>query len=418
MRSSRCLFALVFLLTLVGSGVDAVTVSKTEVPHNRSVTEVLPQNMISGPHYRVRETVVSYGYMNHFIVDSDFGVFEVTGDAALRKLLREIQAIAKLREIKKGQAYLDAIKKAGKQPLEFGANLITDPVDTISGVPKGVARLFQNIGTSLTTQTKPGEDSRMEQALAVSSYKRDYAYQMGVDVYSSNPVLQKELNSLGWAGALGSLSVSAALAPVGGPAVTVFSTTRLSQQFSDLLRAEPPQRLRQINSEKLAAMGVRKDLAEQFLDHPSFTPRHDTVIVGSIEALSGANGRDAFIELCLSAGDEESANFFMQMAETLRGYHEKISPVKELTVLRPVVFARSVNNDVLVPFPLDYGFWTERADRLVPKLINDYRASSPRKPNKIEVWVTGRVTPLAKQQLNGLRVQVVEQVDNRIAFVD
>jgi hypothetical protein len=38
---------------------------------------------------------------------SDFGVFAVTGDFALRKLIREIGGIAALREFKKSQAYLD-----------------------------------------------------------------------------------------------------------------------------------------------------------------------------------------------------------------------------------------------------------------------------------------------------------------------
>ena len=76
--------------------------------------------MIKGPHYQIRDKVVSYGYMDHFTVDSDYGVFEVTGDGALRKLLKEINAIAVLRQIQGGAAYADALKTAGAMPLEFG----------------------------------------------------------------------------------------------------------------------------------------------------------------------------------------------------------------------------------------------------------------------------------------------------------
>ena len=42
--------------------------------------------------------------------------------------------------------------------------------------------------------------------LAVSSFKREYARKFDVDVYSTNEVLQKELNSVAWASAAGNLT--------------------------------------------------------------------------------------------------------------------------------------------------------------------------------------------------------------------
>jgi hypothetical protein len=75
------------------------------------------------------------------------------------------------------------------------------------------------VSTGLTTKADPSQDSKVEQMLAVSSNKRDLAHRLGVDVYSSNSVLQKEMNSVAWATSLGSLTLSAALAPVGGHAV-------------------------------------------------------------------------------------------------------------------------------------------------------------------------------------------------------
>ena len=55
---------------------------------------------------------------------------------------------------------------------------------------------------SVTMKHDPAEDAKIEQALFVSSWKRDFAAKHGVDVYSSNKVLQKELNRVGWAAAL------------------------------------------------------------------------------------------------------------------------------------------------------------------------------------------------------------------------
>ncbi len=417
-RSKWFLLVSAMALALFQAPVQAATEAapRVETPGKYQASSILPPQLLSGPHHRVRDTVVSYGYMHHFVVDSDFGVFEVTGDMALRKLVREIGAIAQLREVKKSQAYLDGLKNAAAQPIEFGANLLTDPVDTLSGIPKGVSRLFENVKTGLTTQAGRGEDSKVEQALAVSSNKRELASKLGVDVYSSNSVLQKELNSVAWATAVGSLSLSVALAPIGGPAVTAVSLTRVSQQLTEVLREYPPQRLRQMNQQKLEAMGVSPMLVSQFLDHQACTATHETVIVHSLEALSGARGRDAFIQQALTAEDEESANFFMQLAETLRGYHAKVSPIKELSTFGPLVFAKASNGSVLIPLPLDRGIWTQRASQRVPAAFAAYKAASPG-AKKFDVWVTGTLSKTAKEELAKLGAQVSEAVDKRIEFV-
>jgi hypothetical protein len=276
--------------------------------------------------------------------------------------------------------------------------------------------LFGNVRTGLTTKTSTGEDSKVEQALAVSSNKRDLAAALRVDVYSSNKVLQKELNSVAWATSLGSLTLSAALAPVGGPAVAAVSITRTAQQVSDITKSYPPPRVREINDQKLQTMGVSSDLRAQFLDNPSYTPTSNTVIVSSLEALSGAGGRDAFIQQALSAVDEETANFYMNIAETMKGFQSKGSPIREISVYGPLVFAKAANGVVLIPLPLDHGIWTEKASQRVPMATASCKAANP-KVKKYEAWVTGTVSKRAKEEMAKLGIQVVERVDKKIEFV-
>ncbi len=81
-------------MLLLGAAVTATSAAQFEAPTNRKAAEILPAELLKGPNYQVRETVVSYGYMHHWTVDSDFGTFEATGDGALRSLIREIYAIA------------------------------------------------------------------------------------------------------------------------------------------------------------------------------------------------------------------------------------------------------------------------------------------------------------------------------------
>jgi len=408
--------SLFVLLVLVLSITGSVEAERYDVPHNRKISDILPADQIKGEHYRIHNEVIFKGYMDTFKIDSDYSDFEVTGDGALRKLLKEIKAITVLKEIGKTEAFTEALADAAKKPFQFAGNLITKPVETVSSVPKGVASIFEGAYAGITTKSQAGEDSQAE-SLLLSKYKREYAYNLGVDVYSSNAALQAELDRIGWAAAVGSLSFSAATAPIGGGVGMAVSYTGLAQDVNNYLKDQPPSKIRSDAQKKLAEMGVSEDMVKEFLENPNYSPRHTTVIVANLMKLEGAQGRDAFIKYSLSATDEESANFIQNVAETIRGYQETVSPIKEIMMYSNLVLAKSKEDNVLIPFPLDYGIWTEKYEQLITNLIETYKKEiSP--DVKFDLWVTGTVSPLARKNLEELGVQVAEKVYERIDFVD
>jgi hypothetical protein len=409
-----CIFCTLILLSGVALGADKT--AKYEAPTDKRASEVLPANLRSGPHFRVQDRVGADGYMLRFTVTSDYGTFPVTGEYGLRKLIKEIQAIAALKKTSKGEAFVEGVRGKAQETVEFGANLVADPGNTLASVPKGVAKLFDNIATGLKKPSEPRRDSVGQQLLNVSDAKRKMAYDLGVDVYSSNRVLQNELESLSKAQALGSLGVSAAI-PYGGG--TVVGMSRMSQtagEVNRLIRDESPSGLRNLNERKLQAMGVDRSLTERFLNHSQLSPRHKTVIVASLEKLPGTRGKDAFLNFALQANDEDSANFMQNMAEILAAYQQTVSPIQEITA-PGIILARAANGTVLIPFPLDYGVWTVKAEGVVKKTLASYKTSS-RTPAKFEFWVTGTVSPLARRQLGAQGIKVVEKVDRRIGMMD
>jgi hypothetical protein len=97
----------------------------------------------------VQDRVAADGYMLRFTVNSDYGTFPVTGEYGLRKLIKEVQAIAALKKVSKGEAFVKGVSGKAQETVEFGANLVTDPGSTLASVPQGVAKLFDNIATGL-----------------------------------------------------------------------------------------------------------------------------------------------------------------------------------------------------------------------------------------------------------------------------
>jgi len=387
-----------------------------EQPTERQAAEVLPPEMVAGPNHRVQDPVVAYGYMDRFTVASQFGSFEVVGHGALRKLLNELHAIAALREIKTSKAFADAVLAAASGPFRFAKNLITNPVDTLTGIPKGAYKFMEETAAGVTAERDPSEDPAYMQVLEVSERKRAFAFQFGVDVYSSNTVLQKELNSVAWAAAVGNLSVSAALLPVGGNAGVVLSGMRWGRALNDQLKDEPAIRLRIINQKKLLDMGIPPDLATRFLDHPAFTPRHDTILVESLARLGSARGREKFLEVALEAGDEVDANFFTNVAQIIRGYHETVAPITAMQMVGRLVVAQAGNGAALVPLPIDHCVWTKAAERRIQELKAAYQA--PGSNTRFDIWLTGTVSPLVRQQLAERGMTVTEEVYKRVEIID
>jgi len=401
---------------MVLAAVSGAGAAEYETQANKPAQQVLPAAVAAGPDFKVKDPVVADGYMYRFTVASTYGPFDVTGTGALRKLAHEIWAIGQLKQVTKSDAFVKSLKDQAGKPLVFAKDVITKPVDTLSGIPKGVGRLFGNIVTSVTTTRNPAQESRASEVLLVGSFKRDYAARFNVDPYSSNQVLQEELDTIGKAAALGSWTASAAMIPISGPASSVITATSLGKSFNNILATEPPARIRIINEDKLKQMGISPDVAKAYLDQPIYTPTQNLLLVDALSRLGAATGHDAFLNASLVAADEVEANFFVNMAQILRGYHETQGPITGITMVGSLTVAQTKAGAAVIPFALDYGVWTANADRLSQNMKATYKA--PGFNGAFEFWVTGSVSPTAKQELQARGFKVVEQVGSRFDIVD
>jgi hypothetical protein len=407
---------LIVAVALVIGGAEVVGAAEYETPKNRSVKEVLPAKQISGPNFTVLDPVRADGYMYHFKVKSTYGQFQTSGLGALRKLEHEIWAISQLQGVTRSDAFLRSLKDQAGKPIAFAKDVVTNPGETLSGIPAGVGRLFSNVTSAVTNTKDPSQDSATEELLLVGSFKRDYATRYEVDPYTSNAIVQHELEKIGKAAALGSWTASAAMIPISGVASSVITGTSLAKSFNNVLKAEPPTRIRVINEEKLRQMGIADDLAKRYLDHPVYTPRQDLILVDSLARLGAAKGRDAYLHAAMAAANETEANFFVNMAQILRGYHEKQGPITNITMFGPLTVAQTRAGSAMIPFALDHGVWTANADTITQGLKGKYRVQGFN--GNFELWVTGTLSARAKKELVARGFTVAEQVGPRLDIVD
>jgi hypothetical protein len=355
--------------------------------------------------------------MNQYSVTSDYGPFTAPSDARLRRLIREIAAIAELQKIHQSDAFAKATVEAGKGVVQGAQHLIEDPVATIGAVPEAVFSVFGRVSEA----TKRGgrskyEDGVAQNLLAVSSFKRDYAKKFDVDVYSTNEVLQKELNSIAWASAAGNLTLSAASMVTGAAVLQAASGLRTLEQAKDLVNALPATELSKRNREALRQMRVPDPVADRFLQNRLLSPRHQTVIVEAMKALGAIPGRSAFIQYAARADGEDTALLFQEMAELLADYHRSVSRIQRLEIYQNVPVAYTGQGSAAILLPIDRLLWTERTSGIATSL--GQTLPKPQPVQKIELWMTGDASDRAHQGLQQLGITLVEHVGQRLPLLD
>ena len=114
-----------------------------EVPANLSASEILSSRLFSGEYHRVDDAVRSDGYLNFYVLRSDYGDFEVASTALLAIRVREIEALATLDDVSKTGVFIEAAADAGVGQLKTIKQFATHPIESVTGIPKGISRMFK-----------------------------------------------------------------------------------------------------------------------------------------------------------------------------------------------------------------------------------------------------------------------------------
>jgi hypothetical protein len=386
----------------------------------RPVGDVVSPDLLAGPHYRLAPTVQTSNYLNNFVVSSDYGTFEAPSDAMLRRLVREIHAIAVLHDITLTDSYAQALKQAALGPVRGVKALVTEPVATVKAVPGAVFNIFSRVGQGISTATSGEktryEDTGMAQALQMSSYKRDYAKQLGVDPYSSNPVLQKQLDSVAWAAAAGGLTLGAATMASGSEVVAGLSYARNLDQAREIVAADPPAELMLRAKAALDKMGIDRRLRDRFLAQKQYSPRAKTILVSALAGMPQTTGKANMLVVALGAPDEVTAIFYQQMAELLDGYDERVAHISRLERYNRLVVARDVNGKAIILAPLDDVIWDERAASAATGIAKALKLQPG--GDRVQFWITGTASPRFKQETQRLGIGVRESVGQQLPLLD
>lgn len=396
-RSSERMTQLAVGVVIALAAIPASAQQATELPPVFRAADLLSSAEEVGPAHQVAEAVYNNGVLNRYELLTTQGAYNVVGTRLLEVRLRELDAWQRMESFKRSKAFGDSFVNAVKAPLQGAKSLITSPIETTKGAVKGVGSLFSNVGHALFGGASEYESGAVKRSLGFDSMKRKFAFEFGVDPYTSFPPVRERLDEIAWSATAAGLTVRVATAAIPGPAKTAVKLPAFARGMNLLLRDKTPAELKALNGEKLATMNVHESLAEVFLEHPKYSPSHKTYVVGALERLSNVSDRAVFIQRATLDQDEFIVFFRQQQALMMAGYHENVAKVAKIVKLGQVPFMMRPDGVLIGVFPVDHLAWTQEiasADNAALQAI-----AKRKDVTGGELWFEGSVSDLARERL-------------------
>jgi hypothetical protein len=284
--------------------------------------------------------------------------------------------------------------------------LIDAPVETVKGIGSGIGHWLADVGHSVVDRDR-GQSDPLSTALGQAPVKRQFAYEFGVDPYSTYGPLQKELNILAWTATAGGLTAKAAFSAIGGGAGTALSVSGTAEGMRELVRDKSPAELDAAIAASLDKMGVLGPVRNRFLANSHYSLQERLILVSELAKMEGIRDRYLFFESAATAASE-AVSLYMRVQAQMMGRYAKDNKVVRILEADSVCFLQEKNGTVVGVFPLDCLMWTPGVASKISQIEKDL-ASANLKGRKKMLFL-GRVDRAAAEALKKRGWQVKDKL--------
>jgi len=394
---------------------------------------LLPPDLLKGKNHQVLEEVTSDCLFNSYKIKTPYGEFDAYSTFSLRVRVKEIEAIAKLKKTSGAEAAVGGVAEGVMSSYRAAINVAEKPVKTVKGVPGGVASFFKQIGYAgkdavavagevIAPKSKKGKRKGDRQGkdresvnanylvdwyFGISGSERKLARRLGVDPYTSNPVLAAELKRVGKYERYGRIGTR--LLPLQG-----IAALGLLRDVNRYVWDKDPKELKEFNEKNLREMKVNEKLIQKFFESPYYSPTFQTTIVFGLKELDGVTNREEVIKQSLAAAAIPEARFFTETVVLLVWFHKTRSPFKSLLPNRVLPVGMTEGNRVVSIFPADYLCWSKEIAEAANAVSSELREIGI---NEREFLIVGIASDRAKEEFRKLGWSVQDNISAEMVDV-
>jgi len=415
------------ILALLWLPQSAVLAASYEQPPSLSAKDVFPGVSLKGDRYTVEPSVPTDGFLTRAVIKSDFGDFVAIGPGMLKTRLHEIDALEKLETFEASEEFQKGAKDSANEKWESLKQVYDKPKEAVAGISAGVGRFFKrsyraaktgvqtvgdvvhdrapgveegegaNLPGKTQTQALSDDKSKYEQAakasgsaavniLGFSDARRKLAKRLGVDPYTTNPVLDERLDEITWSIFAGNFGIDVATSLIPG-AIIVTTSGLVTSWVWDT----PPGDLRVKIEETLKGINISQEDIDRLLRHRAYPLSYQAALTAALKGLGEVEGHEKIMPLALSVTGVDQARFLLNSVRMLQRYHETVKPLANVAVLG-TVFGTDKSGRIVVTAPADYVSWSADLDK-----FSAQDALSAK--NERALYIAGRMSNKAKSTL-------------------
>ena len=411
----KSILSSIAIITVIIMGATVMTArgqSGFETEPVLKAKDLVAPELLKGPHFTVDDRVPVKGFLAYFTIRSDYGTFEAHGIHMFQIRVKEVYALAQLDDMSKTKEFAEAAGRAIARPVTSTVHMLVNPVETMEGFPGGVTRLWDRIklGSEKVAEaaTAPGASGGQKvadvservggitvTALGYEKERRDLAKGLGVDPYTTNPILSKKLSDMAWVAFSGRFGIQAAMSvlvpySMAMSAVTITNTTVYDTPQGDLINKDQA---------IFAETGASEAQVQALMNNKQYSLSVLTALAQGLQRLQGVNGLASIVDFAAAAKTQDETRFVAGSVNILARYHESVAPIAVTTAPGPII-GRTTNGTLVIPAAVDYVAWTERTSRMAQR--DDFKA-----PDRT-TWLSGQMSTRARKEFTARGWEVDE----------
>jgi hypothetical protein len=403
--------------------------------------QLVETSLLSGPSWQIVPQVPVRGYLAQFRLATDHGYLNVEGRAELAERIFELEAVEQLAAISRSRAFVDAMAHSSKDIARVLARIGTNPIETVKSIPAGLWRSLRSKWRAVGEQSAKARDKASEkwnedetrrgvgpQAampharetdwwlksqetsgklakrwIGFTAARRKLARRLGVDPYTRNALLNRELDRIAWASLGGDKGLGLAIDAVSAGAGSVIGQSR---KLDDIVWQLDPATLGQQQRERMAALCGDDPAIAKAMNQGALSPSQWQRLIDAMESMRIR--RCASVLALIGATSTDAEARYLVRALDLVEMHRDPGAEIEVIEVGGLLVARIDGRRIVVPMPVDVLSWTQP----IATLFDDpgLRAA------KREMWLDGEASVRAQRELTqrgfGLRLDLPRATRN------
>lgn len=366
-------------------------------------------------YYEIDSDVVAQGYAYFYYVKGIDRDFVIGSTFKLAKLCRELAVIEEMKKIHKGKEFASGVGDAFVGIGKGLGNLIMHPGSSMKSMGSSFRSAGRSIERAVGAEDKLGVDeSGVNRSLLgegpYGDVRRALAYELGIDVYTDNPVLKDILTELSQAKGLG--SVASWVVPYGLSMADRFNPLAGDEEVEAFIRDNNPYDLRRTAGTRLGDFyGMDRHSAAnplgRLLANPNYTPRGIAYIEKDLLLMRNVAGHETVLTILASAETPEEADLLSVELRLYSFYHGRIAPLHSFHRLRNFFAAFTADGVYRLLFAADtIRPWSHSKEALDATI----REAVSLGAKGLEIWTTADVDPAVVEQARRQGVRLVPNI--------